>query len=544
MLHRNPVRLHSAEIAAGRLLSLLRVLMMATAAALVLAAPSLEQRELLAHEDLRRELGGLLVVVAVAAVTMAIGIGRWRLMRWPVAQIMVDLLWVAVFIHLTGGLLGSGVPLLFAVVLGGNLILPRCPPFLLAACAALAVVGNAVLYLAEIYPAGLGPSAMPPDFIDARRIITVMSFQIAALVVVDILVQALMRRWREERWVSDELLDRLTEGVLVVDRRGRMLYGNAALTDLLDLKRPMEAGRELASALADPQWADLVEAMTSATTPPRYLTQTIAERDLGLHVQPLIGRRGREIARCLTAVDQTAVRRFQQEAARSERLASFGEMAAGIAHEVRNPLASLRCCAQELRTMLEPQAEGDTRTLINILLTEADRMGRIIDDFLRLSRVRTSQPEPVAITEALQAVTTQVNARQDLPADLALTWTVDEALPSQVRVDPDHLRQILLNLIDNAVDAVRHRSQPRITCAATRQDDGAMLITITDNGCGMPSAVQERAFTPFVSAKSQGTGLGLSLVQRLVAQHRGTVHLHSEEGQGTTVSCRFPQSEG
>ena len=537
-----PIRVRPVAIAAGRLLSLLRVLMMAAAAALVLVVPGVEQSELLAHEAVRQDLGWLLGVVALATVTVAIGIGRWRLMRWPVVQALADVLWVAVFVYLTGGVLGSGVPLLFAVVLGGNLILLRCPPFLLSAAAALAVVANAVLYLAEVYPADLAGSGMPPELVESGRIITVMVFQIGALVVVDLLVQMLMRRWREERWISDELLERLTEGVMVVDRRGLVLYGNAAVMELLALASPVAAGQHLAAVLDDGCWAALTEAMTTAATPPRYLSQTIGERELGLHVQPLIGRRGREIARCLTVVDQTAVKRLQQEAARSERLASFGEMAAGIAHEVRNPLASLRGCAQELRDMLGAELGGDARVLIDILLNESDRMGRIIEDFLRLSRVRSAQPEPVVIGEALQAVVTQVKNRQDLPPDLALSSTIDDAVPQRIHVDPDQLHQVLLNLIENALDAVREQASPVITCAVVRQDDGAVCVMVTDNGCGMPTALQERVFTPFVSTKSQGSGLGLSLVQRLVVQHGGTVQLHSQAGQGTTVVCVFPQN--
>ena len=101
----------------------------------------------------------------------------------------------------------------------------------------------------------------------------------------------------------------------------------------------------------------------------------------------------------------------------------------------------------------------------------------------------------------------------------------------------------MLNLIENALDAVREQSAPVITCAVARQDDGAVRVAVADNGCGMPAALQERAFTPFVSAKSQGSGLGLSLVQRLVVQHGGTVQLRSQEGQGTTVVCVFPQGE-
>ena len=220
-------------------------------------------------------------------------------------------------------------------------------------------------------------------------------------------------------------------------------------------------------------------------------------------------------------------------------------MAAGIAHEVRNPLTSLRGCAHELADISATLKQPDAEFLARILVSESDRLARIVDDFLALSRLRLPVREPVALASLFEERRQLCEQRRDLPAGLELAFAV-EAGCDAVLADAGQLRQVLSNLINNSLDALRQTPQPRLSCRARRgQAEGpfgvaSVEIIVADNGCGIPPELQEQVFTPFFSTKSQGTGLGLSLVQRIVREHEGVMKLASEPGKGTTVTITLP----
>ncbi len=483
----------------------------------------------------------LLASAAAVALALLSGVSLAR-EQWQLAfHLVFDLVWVGLLLFYTGGVASPGVVLLFAVVLIGNLALPGVARFLMPALAALMLAGNALVYVTNAYP-------FPNDFIqrlpalaDTGRILGNLAIQVAALFLVDLLGQLLAHRLHEQRIFTGELLEQIGEGVLAVDLTGVVVYVNGEAIRLLGLP-PNVRGRPLERVLGA-GYAEVLTLLRAKGMVER--AREVAGRRLVLRSADLIGRSGQRLGRTLMVADQTRLRSLEDNARRAEHLASLGEMAAGIAHEVRNPLTSLRGCAQELAEMSTRLGHGDAAALATIMVSESDRLARIVGDFLALSRLRPPKRVPTPLGPVFAELQQLSTRRSDLPTALSFVAEVDPDCPLAL-VDPDQLRQILNNLVNNSLDALREVSSPRLHCLARAAPDdnalgvGAVEISVEDNGSGISPELKERVFTPFFSTKSQGTGLGLSLVSRIVREHEGVLRLDSNPGAGTTIVILLP----
>lgn len=521
----------------ARRIGLIRLLLLAIALAIVVF---FQQREAELIPEVIRRLRFGLVGVAGIAFLLIVTVQQVRA-RWQLAlHLVLDLLWIGLLIFYTGGVASMAVVLLYAVVLIGNLELPGVAPFSMPALAALVLAGNAALYLAGCSPFSTDYLAHAPGMIDSSRVLGFLGVQVAALFLVDLLGQLLAARLREHRLFTGTVLDQLAEGVLAVDLHQVVVYANAELVDLLGLTMQPQ-GRPVAKVLAHlPEVLRLVHGRGQDER-----SDLILNRYLVLRVQDIRSRKGHPIGRTLVAVDETRLRILEDNARRAEQLAQLGGMAAGIAHEVRNPLTSLRGCAQELADICVRFGHGDAASLARIMVDESDRLARIVGDFLALSRLREPQRRMVAVAPVLAELDALSRRRQDLPHGLTLELVTETAC-HDVYADPDQLRQVLSNLINNAIDAVINATAPRVRCVARcAAEPNALAVPavefiVSDNGCGIPPELHERVFTPFFSTKAQGTGLGLSLVSRMVRQHDGVLHLESPEGGGTVVRLLLP----
>jgi len=222
---------------------------------------------------------------------------------------------------------------------------------------------------------------------------------------------------------------------------------------------------------------------------------------------------------------------------RAERLAELGRFAAGIAHEVRNPLGAILNSAALLRRDLE-LGEEDTR-LLNVILEETDRLTNVVGDVLTF--VRPSDPE-FRLCDVRHLLT-----------DTVLAFQCDEQLGHKVRIDvsvaPDvppvetdakHVRQALWNVLRNAVEASAAGGTVTISARLGDRANRGLVIDVSDRGCGMTPEVLARAFEPFATNKPGGTGLGLAIVQGIVERHGGATHIESEFGAGTRFTIELP----
>jgi signal transduction histidine kinase len=252
-----------------------------------------------------------------------------------------------------------------------------------------------------------------------------------------------------------------------------------------------------------------------------------------------------QLLRGLAAQASIAVEnsRLYQRMKDRDRLAALGEMAAGLAHEIRNPLGAIKASAQYLAESVPASGCGEGhREFLDIIVEEVDRLDRVVSSFLDYAR--PSQPSDVppidvnaTVKRTLQLLASQFGDGVEVEVDLATE------LP-RVRIDAERLRQVLINLALNAVQAMEGQGRLEIrTRSVVRRKERGVEIVVADTGPGLPPKVLKNLFVPFVTTKEHGTGLGLAISQRIVSAAGGTIEVRSSTDVGTTFVVRLPASE-
>jgi signal transduction histidine kinase/Na+/proline symporter len=318
------------------------------------------------------------------------------------------------------------------------------------------------------------------------------------------------------------VLEGLPVGVCVVDSSGEVVLWNAALASITGLRAEEATGRALrelpgGSALAiDVESADV-------------------EVELGGRARSLRVGRSSVVADpggvVLVVEDRTAQRALEARLAHQDRLASIGRLAAGVAHEIGNPLSGILMVARNLQREDEPE---DVPERLGMITEQAERIDAIVRGMLSFSRAGERSDARVSIADVVRDAARLVRLRKRAPIDVL---AIDPDLA--VRGDRTQLVQILVNLLDNACDASPPDRAVRVEVDA---DDEMLVVRVIDEGDGMPAAVRERAFEPFFTTKDpgEGTGLGLAVVHSLVLAHEGAIALDSTPGGGTRVELRLP----
>jgi signal transduction histidine kinase len=232
------------------------------------------------------------------------------------------------------------------------------------------------------------------------------------------------------------------------------------------------------------------------------------------------------------------LRQTERDALRAEQLAWVGQMAAGIAHEIRNPLMAIKLLVQ---TAADRSDGPSLRPRdFQVLEEEIIRLEEIVSGFLDFARPPRPDPRPVEVAELATQVATGLRPRGELQGVSIIVEPPAE--PVVVSADPNQLRQVLLNLLFNAIDAQPRGGEVRIAAHIDRahSQDPQLMLTVTDNGPGLPSGVGERIFEPFVSTKESGLGLGLSICRRIAEAHGGTLTAATRPAGGAVFTLRFP----
>jgi two-component system sensor histidine kinase PilS (NtrC family) len=258
-------------------------------------------------------------------------------------------------------------------------------------------------------------------------------------------------------------------------------------------------------------------------------------RLLGYTAFDLEGRRGERAGTAVIFQDLTELRAMEEAVERSKRLADLGQVAAGLAHELRNPLASVSGCVELLRGV-EGLSPEDQR-IMGIVLRETARLDQLLTRFLEFTRPAPPHRVPVDLAQVV-GETVDVFAADPAAQGLSIERALARA---PIDCDPDQLRQVAFNLLANAAQAIRDAGRPgtiRVTCAPG--PGGGALLAVADDGPGIPAAERRRIFTPFFTTKAKGTGLGLAVVQRIVDAHGGSIGVESAPGQGARFTVRLP----
>lgn len=217
----------------------------------------------------------------------------------------------------------------------------------------------------------------------------------------------------------------------------------------------------------------------------------------------------------------------------ADRHASLGQMSAAIVHEIRNPLGAIRGAAEALESIVP--REHEKAEFLTIIKQEVERLNGLVTDFLNFARPRSPELLPTPPHEIIDAVV-KLAKKQAEKARVKIITEVDEGLPF-VRLDAEQMKQVLLNLILNAIEAMPDGGQ--LTISARRREQ-ELRLSVRDTGKGIDPAVREKLFSPFVTTKTRGTGLGLAIAHRLVMQHGGQIEAIAGENGGAVIEIRLP----
>jgi two-component system nitrogen regulation sensor histidine kinase GlnL len=359
--------------------------------------------------------------------------------------------------------------------------------------------------------------------------------------------------------ITGDILTGIIDGFVVTDADGRVQIWNRAAEEMTGIARPDAVGKSIYSVLSEnPAVVNQLEKTVSSGRSYSDYEAEISvkhgpQRPVGLVTSMMTDDEGRPTGLILTIRDQAGVRDLKDRMRRSDRLATLGMIAAGIAHEVKNPLVGIRGAAQlmksELRSLREP-GPGAGKSLteyLDVILKEADRLNNVLEGILDFTRIKPREMKASNIHSILDRVLllNEESARQRV---VILTRLYDPSLPD-VYGSEDQLIQVFLNIIKNAIEVMPGGGKLKIMTRmsdlfTTVQADGRklqlMVVKVSDTGPGIKPEHLQDIFTPFFTTKDRGVGLGLALSYQIVQEHLGTIRVESQENEGTTFSVYLP----
>ncbi len=520
-------------------------------------------------------VGVLFTRVALTAAFIALTLGRDQLPIEPVLAAAIAAIAVVATVWLVYTLRRSGIP-------GATALLVQATIDVLLVTGLVALMGGTTTPVAALYvalvaiyalllPVGRGLLAVgfavvsyvivtlqamsAPPGVEFWSQLGVIAFVGALIAVLGNRLSRVAAEQRElavallqARLEADEILATIQSGVITVDGEGRLAYINPRARRILggDGFVTGEPVMETLRARSRDLHEALQRGISHGTRMQRGEAQ-VRRADgslfpVGVSTTTFYRPGGGPPSVTAIFTDISDLKRLQEFRLRAERLEAVASLSASLAHEIRNPLAAIRSAVEQLAVGVAE--DDDDKVLADLVMRESERLNRLLSEFLDFSRVRATRPEPLDLLDVLEEARSFVVQH---PAARGVTLLV-EGEPLELEADRDLLHRIASNLMLNAAQALDGRGTVRVHCSrlggndptATGSVERRVKLTFRDDGPGIPEAVRERLFEPFVAGRVGGTGLGLAIVQRAVAAHRGVILVDSAPGEGTTFSIFLP----
>jgi two-component system sensor histidine kinase PilS (NtrC family) len=502
---------------------------------------------------------------AVAALSVLYLCSRRIHARWPwliEAQLVIDVCIVSSIVILTGGYDSDFVALYVLPVLGGSVLRLSRGGMTIALWSGISfgliVASQYGLVIPRPELWGLTSAVLPlpsPRYAFYSVSVHIIAF-IAVARLTGYLAQSLYRSDQSLRAASSAIadlqafnqlvIDSMSGGLAATDADGRIVMFNRAAEAITGHHAALVRGQTATQILQLPGELSGALATVVATGRGRRVIYPFTLRDgnqlqLGLTLGPLMTAHG--TGYLFTFQDVTELKRLEREAETQKRLAAVGQMAAGIAHEIRNPLASMSGSMQVLRQELA--LEPEQAQLFDIVLRESDRLNQTIRDFL--SYARPSQGQTAAVDMAT-VITDAARLLRNSP-DCTAAHQIDCAVegPITLHAVEAQMRQIVWNLATNGLRAMPKGGTLRLHVgvngspeAAVTVGGPAVVLSVSDDGVGIPAEDLDRIFQPFHGGFAKGAGLGLAIVHRIVSDQGGSIAVHSQAGRGTTIDVILP----
>jgi len=358
-------------------------------------------------------------------------------------------------------------------------------------------------------------------------------------------LQSFVLKLSREKGFLETLFNTIQEGIIVTTADGRIDYLNTAAAELLGLNVEQAVGEPLARHLRDLDWKKIWSADKEEWS--KVMTHELEvfyprHRFLSFYIVPLVDEEDSVVTGMAVILrDATEARRRTESAIESEKSSALTLLAAGVAHEIGNPLNSLNIHLQlmerELKS-LPPENAEQLRKDLRVARDEIARLDRIINQFLRAIRPAQPDLQRAAVNEII-VETLKLLEREISDRDILVEQELADDIPASL-VDRAQLKQVFYNLIKNALQAMRAGGILRIRTEAA---DDRIVISFIDTGHGISAEQMGRIFEPYYTTKPEGSGLGLMIVQRIVRDHGGTIDVESDVGRGTMVRIRLPVHE-
>jgi len=460
------------------------------------------------------------------------------------AQALYDVALITAVVHVTGGPQSDLTPLYVPLIAVTAVLMPPASTALVTA-----LVG--IVYFADVFFGHRTPMTAQVGLqLSVFVAVAVVTAYFASRVsVMGAEREALAGELRQVRLEAADVLRNIPTGIVTVDADGHLLYCNPAAEQILGFKERQWRGRSVMpefARIAPEFWAAItatarrgVRAMrVEATVRRPERTFPIGVTTTTLEVEPGGAPR-------VTAIftDISDSKRLEELHLRAERLEAVAELSASLAHEIKNPLASIRSSVEQLGRA--KRANPDEKFLTGLVVRESDRLSRLLSEFLDFSRVRATECRPLDLHAVAAAAIRLVREHPDCPDDAVIDLAGGS---TAMEGDEDLLHRVVSNLVLNAVQAAGKGA--RVTVRTGRPApqelprgagiENPVALAVSDNGPGIPENLRARLFDPFVTGRVGGTGLGLAIVQRAVEAHRGLVLVDSTEGKGTTFTVYFP----
>lgn len=337
------------------------------------------------------------------------------------------------------------------------------------------------------------------------------------------------------RSLNENILNSIADGVIAIDVAGHVTSINPAAQHLMGVTLKDVVGQPYRSLLPNADFGSVLMDTLESGHDHIGVALDYPLRGQTLHVNAssslLRDGGGKLIGAVVVLKDLSEQQRLQKQIMRADRLAALGELVAGIAHEIRNPLTSIRGFMQYLESC---DSLPEWQRYAPLIVRQVDSLNRIITELLEFGRHRPSTMGPVRLNGLIQEITVLASAK----SSASIVLNLADHLPT-IEADGEALKQVILNLVINAIQAI---PETGIVTIATQiePDAGEAIISVSDNGVGIGPQDLDKVFDPFFSTKPTGTGLGLAMVHRIMDAHHGTVVIESTPNVGTQVRLRLP----
>ena len=474
--------------------------------------------------------------------------------RRPMAYVQIagDLLIVSGLVYFTGGVESSFSRLYFISIIAASIMLYRRGG--LATAGAASILYAAVLelvhwgvlpgypFLGAFYP-------VPAQTLHFSIFLnTFLYFTVAFLT--SYLSESLREKGRELELASDHLadlqafnqtiIDSLSSGLMTTDVEGRINFFNDAAQAILKVKSAQAMGRKASDILGEDD--GFIERIDSMLEERRYCRMEGAylnghgdEIYLGLSVSHLLFQGEGRSGFLFTFQDLTEIKRLENEVRLKENLATMGEMAAGMAHEIRNPLASISGSVQVLQEELG--LSGEQSRLMDIIVRESERLSSILNEFLVYARPPKFEPRDLDLRDVVGETVVLLENSAEVQAGHQIVLKLPDTAV-KLFADANHIKQIAWNLARNALQAMPEGG--RLEVELGRNGSGEVVMAFRDQGVGLSEGEVHHVFQPFAGKFERGSGLGLAIVYRIVKDYNGVIRVDSVSPRGTEISVHFP----